>query len=117
VGELKIIVQQHHGMVETRAEQATHEIIPDVSQEEDDGDYCRTIQEQVFIEPQDMMFLALLLTALHVNTPAQSSSALQGCGNQSTAIFARDQSAVALVDTEYVASAGQNDACSLVVLP
>lgn len=48
VGELKVIVQRHHGMVETRAEQATHEIIPDVMQDEDDGDYCRTIQEQVY---------------------------------------------------------------------
>ena len=35
-------------MVVPRADQATHEIIPDVSQDEEDGDYCRTISEQVF---------------------------------------------------------------------
>jgi hypothetical protein len=51
VGQLKVIVQRHHGTVVTRAEQATHEIVPDVSQEEDDGDYCRTIQEQVVTLP------------------------------------------------------------------
>jgi hypothetical protein len=31
VQTLKAIVQRHHGMVEKRADQATHEIIPDAS--------------------------------------------------------------------------------------
>ena len=31
VQKLKAIVQRHHGMVEKHADQATHEIIPDVS--------------------------------------------------------------------------------------
>jgi SWI/SNF related-matrix-associated actin-dependent regulator of chromatin subfamily C len=46
VSELKIVVQRHNGTVVLRADQATHEIIADVSQEEEDGDYCRTIDEQ-----------------------------------------------------------------------
>ena len=47
VQTLKVIVQRHHGMVVGRADQATHEIIPDAGQEEEEGDYCRTIHEQV----------------------------------------------------------------------
>ena len=46
---LKIVVQRHHGELVSRPDQATHEIIPDASLDEEDGDYCRTIQEQVIV--------------------------------------------------------------------
>ena len=54
VQTLKAIVQRHHGMVVGRADQATHEIIPDAGQEEEEGDYCRTIDEQVCASPGRM---------------------------------------------------------------
>ena len=47
VTELKALVQRHHGMVVLRPEEATHEIIPDLPpDDEEESDYCRTIQEQ-----------------------------------------------------------------------
>ena len=49
VSALKIVVQRHHGELVSRPDQATHEIIPDASLDEEDGDYCRTIQEQVIV--------------------------------------------------------------------
>ncbi len=69
MGQLKVVVQRHHGTVVTRAEQATHEIIPDVSQEEDDGDYCRTIQEQVVILPCGLAGFPALILPLRTRRP------------------------------------------------
>ena len=47
VAELKNVVLSHNGSFVVHADQATHEIVPDLSQEEEEGDYCRTIDEQV----------------------------------------------------------------------
>jgi len=44
----KTLVQRHNGIVVLRADQATHEIIPDEAKEDEEEDeYCRTISEQV----------------------------------------------------------------------